>query len=254
MNHGALAKLAAWIRDWVDLEKSSLDRAIEHAAGSAGGKLLDVGCGDKPYEAVFAPHVDSHIGVEYGDTYRNSFSARLARADVLYDGRILPFANATFQTVLSTQVLEHVPDPWGLVREMVRVLAPGGRLILTVPFSYRIHSAPDDFHRFTGYALEVLAHGNGLEIECLAHRGGFWFVMGQKLNSHLAFRWARLDRAAQEMGTFGYRELQPSRPRWWTLPFLVPVILVSSTLARMLDRLDPDPSETLGYLLVARKP
>ena len=244
---------AKWVRDWVDLEKSSLEGALLKAVEYAHGNMLDVGCGDKPYELFFSSRVNSHIGVEFEGTYRSSYSARQARADVLYDGCSLPFADATFQTILSTQVLEHVKDPKALFREMVRVLTPGGRIILTVPFSYRIHSAPHDFHRFTSYALEALACDQNLEVEHLMQRGGFWFVMGQKLNSHLAFQWAHMDGAVQEMGVFTYCEPQARRSRWWMLPFVGPLILVSSTLARILDRLDPDSSETLGYLLVARK-
>jgi SAM-dependent methyltransferase len=250
----SLKTISRWARDLVDLEKSSLDAALTQAAGLASGRLLDVGCGDKPYEALFAPRVSSYVGVEYESTYRDSANAKLNRADHVYDGQTLPFADESFDTVLNTQVLEHVPDPFALFQEMVRVLAPGGRLLLTVPFAYRIHSVPYDFHRFTHFALESLAARHGLEVERLSSRGGFWIVMGQKFTSHLALNSARLGRTVQEAGGLTYEKPESSVPRWWVLPVVAPLIVSASLLARALDRLDHDESDTLGYLLVARKP
>lgn len=249
----ALATLAGAVRGLVDLEKATLDQAIRDAAGFAGGDLLDVGCGDKPYESFFTGRVRSHVGVEYEETYQGSLNATLGRADHVYNGRVLPFADAHFGTVLATQILEHVPEPHELFREMARVLAPGGHLILTVPFSFRVHSEPFDFHRFTPYALENLARANGLEVARLVPRGGVWLVIGQKLASHMALRWARLGRTVQQTAGLGYEKPKLERPRWWAIPFVAPLILASSVFARIMDRLDPDPTDTLGYLLVARK-
>jgi hypothetical protein len=133
------------------------------------------------------------------------------------------------------------------------VLRPGGRLIFTVPFSYRIHSKPHDFHRFTKYALEHYAKEAGLSIDLLAPRGGFWAVIGQKLTSHMAVHLARLGGDIQEIGGFGYERAMKARPRYWTLPVLGPSIVGVAALTRVLERIDPDDSETLGYLLVATK-
>ena len=250
----SLKTLSRWARDLVDLEKSSLDGALAHAASLASGRLLDVGCGDKPYEKLFAPHVSSYVGVEYESTYRDSANARLNRADHVYDGKTLPFPDESFDTILNTQVLEHVPDPFALFAEMVRVLAAGGRLLVTVPFAHRIHSAPYDYHRFTRFALESLAGQQGLEVQELSSRGGFWMVMGQKFTSHLALRAARLGRTVQEAGGRTYEKPESTEPRWWVLPVVAPVIVSASLVARGLDRIDHDESDTLGYLLVARKP
>jgi SAM-dependent methyltransferase len=238
--------LAAALRNWVDLEKDSLERSLRSAAPYAKGTLIDVGCGDKPYEPIFAPYVDRHLGFEYEKTYSDSLNAKKSKADFVSSGETLPFANEEFDTVLCTQVLEHAENPWLLFSELARVLRRGGALILTVPFSFRQHAEPFDFYRFTNHALRSLCGANGLEVAELRPRGGFWSVVGQKVASHLAVNLARV-------GVFGYEKETTVRPRYWTLPFVLPAIVVAATAGRTLDRVAFNPADTLGYLLVARK-
>jgi SAM-dependent methyltransferase len=155
--------------------------------------------------------------------------------------------------VLCTQVLEHVPRPEPFFEELVRVLRPNGCLIVTVPFSYRVHSAPFDYHRFTHFALEGLAGRARLDIEVLLPRGGFWTVIGQKLSSHLVSSIGRMGRPIQRLGGYGHEEEIADAPRWWALPLIAPAVVASTAVTRLLERIDPDPSDTLGYLMVARK-
>jgi SAM-dependent methyltransferase len=242
-------------RDLVDIENRSVTQAMRGAVSFAGGELVDVGCGDKPYFEMFSPHVTKYVGVEYDETYGTSAQAALGRAEVVYSGDRLPFEDARFDTVLSNQVAEHVPDPRAFFAELVRVLRPGGCLILTVPFSYRIHSEPHDYHRFTKYALKRYAEDFGLTIERLSPRGGFWAVIGQKLASRLALGAGRLGPEIQRTtGAFGYEPALRGRPRYWALPVVAPALVVVAVGARILDQIDWSDSDTLGYLLVARKP
>jgi SAM-dependent methyltransferase len=243
----------ALARDLVDFEQSSLDRALRDHASYASGRLLDVGCGDKPYEKFFSPFVDSYVGAEYEDTYETSANAKKGRADVVYSGDRLPFEDASFDTVLSSQVAEHVPQPGAFLSELVRVLRPSGRLILTVPFSYRIHSEPNDFHRFTKYALQEYARQLGLDVEVLLPRGGLWSVVGAKLTTHIAHKYIRVGRELQKLGGLGYEARTFEAPRYWTLPVAAPAMALIAAAARVLDLVDPDDSETLGYLFIARK-
>ncbi len=241
------------VRQFVDFEAALLERSMREAAPYASGALLDVGCGDKPYEAIFAPHVVRYVGVEYEPTYAPSANGRKHKADVVYSGDRLPFGDGEFDTVLCNQVAEHVPDPEALFRELGRVLRAGGRLIVTAPFSFRIHSEPDDFHRFTRYALARYAEVHGFEVDLLTPRGGFWTVIGQKLTSHMALNYARLRGELQSMGALGYEAPESRRPRYWALPVVAPAILAVAAGARLLEALEPDDSDTLGYLLVATK-
>jgi SAM-dependent methyltransferase len=238
--------LRGWIRERVDLEWQTLRDAMQTAAPHANGRLLDVGCGGKPWEGTFAGRVTEHVGLERE-------GARAARADLLYDGDRMPFDDGAFDTVLSNQVLEHVPDPRDLWADMVRVLAPGGRLIVTVPFSFRLHAEPDDYWRFTPHALRQLCDESGLRVEVLEPRGGLWLVIGHKLATFLAFDAGRLRGEAQAAGSTTYEPPADEAPRWWALPLVVPALLLVTGLARWLDAVDQRSGDTLGYLLVAAK-
>jgi SAM-dependent methyltransferase len=242
--------------DWIDLEWSSLNAILIHAAQYAKGALLDVGCGDKPHEHIFRPYVDSYLGVEYGTTFAATKAATNARkADVLYDGVNLPFADASFDTVLSVQVLEHTPHPFELFAEMSRVLRDKGRLILTVPFSGRLHEEPHDYLRFTPHMMRELCNRNGLTVKEIRTRGGFWSVVGHKVNSYLGFRVLRMGALAQTLGKLSQEAPVEAgaKPRLWTLPVVAPTMVAIAGAARLLDRQLPDPTEMLGFLLVAER-
>jgi SAM-dependent methyltransferase len=247
------AEVMRGVRQFVDFEATLLERSMREAAPYATGALVDVGCGDKPYEAIFAPYVRRYVGVELEDTYATSANATKGKADVLYSGDKLPFGDGEFDTVLCNQVVEHVPDPEALFRELTRVLRKGGRLIVTVPFSYRIHSEPTDYHRFTHYALARYAETNGLRVDFIKARGGFWTVIGQKLVSHMALKYGRLRGELQQIGGLGYERAETQQPRYWALPLVAPAMLAVAAGARILERVEPDESDTIGYLLIATK-
>lgn len=75
---------------------------------------------------------------------------------VAADGKELPFKDASVEGVLLQGVLEHVPEPYALLREAFRVLRPGGIAYVEVPFLQHFHYDPDDFYRFTLHGLEHL--------------------------------------------------------------------------------------------------
>jgi len=95
-----------------------------------------------------------------------------ARPGVVGDGHALPFRDATFDVIVANNVIEHLHDPADAVREMRRVLRPGGQLLYTIPFLYPIHEAPHDYTRFTLYGLARLFRDfSSVEI----HDRGGWF-------------------------------------------------------------------------------
>lgn len=248
----AYKKLLSLARNWLDLEKSSIEEAMRLAAPFARGKLVDVGCGDKPYEGIFFPHVEEYIGVEYEDTFGSNSSSNRGRADIVYRGT-LPFEEGSVDTVLSNQVAEHVPDPAAFFADLSRVLRPGGRLIVTVPFSFREHSAPNDFHRFTKYALLHYAEQNRLAVDLLVPRGGLWAAVGQKLSTYAVLEVAQFGKDLQRVGALGFEDTISRRPRYWSLPVVAPVVVTVVASARLLERVAPYHEDTLGYLLVATK-
>jgi SAM-dependent methyltransferase len=246
----SLARRAA---DWIDIQWSLLERSLKTVAPRARGRLLDVGCGDKPYEAWFRDYVSSYIGIEHAAAFAATAAGQRSRADVVYGGGTLPFRDGAFDTVLSVQVLEHTPRPAPLVAEMARVLAPDGLLILTAPFQFRLHEQPHDYFRYSPHGLRQLCNDAGLEIFETLQQGSLWSVIGHKLATYLAFRVARMGGVVQQMGKLGHEAPTRQSPRWWTLPIVGPAVVGLSVASRVMDRVLFDPEEALGFLVLARR-
>jgi SAM-dependent methyltransferase len=250
---GPAGKVARRLSDWVDLEGSFLTEILTDLAPRAKGQLLDVGCGQKPYERIFRPYVDSYVGVEFQETFTRTNSSKTGQPDFVYDGKTLPFASKSYDTVLSIQVLEHTPTPGPLIVEMSRVMKDDGLLILTAPFSFRLHEEPDDYFRYSPHALRRLCADAGLSVTHMEPRGGLFSVIGHKLNSYLALNVAHIDAVAQALGKLGHEQSSDRSLRWWTLPWVAPAMGAIALGARALDRVLPDPTETLGFCLVAER-
>ena len=122
------------------------------------GAVLDVGCGRKPYRARVA--ATRYVGVDVETEATRGY----VDVDVFYDGRTLPFATASFDGVLCSQVLEHVFTPEEFLREIARVLRPGGRLVLAVPFAWDEHEQPNDFARYSSFGLRALLERTGFNV------------------------------------------------------------------------------------------
>ena len=131
-----------------------LGEQARHAHEQLGGpyRLLDVGCGQKPYEPLFAPYVSQYVGV---DPVENP------RAELRGAVEALPVDDASFDVVLCSQVLEHADDPARAVRELFRVLRPGGRLLLSTHGTFVYHLSPADYWRWTHAGLEKVLRDNG---------------------------------------------------------------------------------------------
>lgn len=133
--------------------------AFAHAM-SPGARVVDVGCGLQPYRPYFSGM--QCIGIDVRASGRTEHQKT---ADVYFDGTRIPIETASIDGVLCTQVLEHAVDPDALVAEIFRVLRPGGRLCITVPFMWGLHELPYDFRRFTPFGLERLVSGSGFVID-----------------------------------------------------------------------------------------
>lgn len=138
--------------------RRELFRTVKRLAPQLGGRILDVGCGSKPYTDLFA--ADDYVGLEI-DTPENRASKR---ADYFYDGKVFPFPDQSFDSIVCNQVLEHVFTPGLFLGEIWRVLKPGGKLLLTVPFVWDEHEQPWDYARYTSFGLKSLLENNGLDV------------------------------------------------------------------------------------------
>lgn len=138
-----------------------------------GGLVLDVGGGRRTLHDDAWPEGTRRLRLDV---------VPLHEPDVVADVVRLPFVDATFDSVLLSQVLEHLPEPHAAVREIHRVLKPGGVLIGTVPFVFPIHADPWDFHRYTAAALErILVPFGAVEIEPYGNAlGGAWTLVSSR--------------------------------------------------------------------------
>lgn len=147
----------------VKIARDNILNGLKSNAKYASGKLIDVGCGTKPYESLFSPFVDSYFGVDYPQTMVSNYGAQ-TKADLFADCSETELPDCSFDTLLSTQVIEHIYDTKKFINECYRILASGGIGIFTIPFVWQCHSEPYDFYRFTKYSIKRLFSESGFEV------------------------------------------------------------------------------------------
>lgn len=212
-----------------------LDRAVESHAAQAHGVLLDVGCGAKPYEKTFTPYVDKYLGLEYSPEsgYRGN------KADLCGDAGLLPLADESVDTILCTEVMEHVPNPEKTIEEFARVLRPGGIVITTAPFVYPIHDEYD-FFRYSPQGLATIMKRHGLTIEEIKPLSGTAVTLAVMFNLY----W-------YDVGFIWTKWLYPLglilRPLLWLLCFVV------NLLGGLFEMVLPSSHLSFNHLTIAKK-
>jgi SAM-dependent methyltransferase len=154
-------------------------KAVSDVYPQFQGKVLDSGCGSMPYRELILSNskITSYTGldIETGLNYEE------IKPDVLWDGKTMPFDDARFDVVLSTEVLEHVPYPEKYLAEVKRVLMPGGTFFFTVPFLMSLHEVPHDYYRYTPFALEMIFKKAGFKIVSIKPMGGYNAALAQMI-------------------------------------------------------------------------
>ena len=245
----AWRKRSAFNPYWID--RRLLHEAVAAIATRSSGWLLDVGVAERPYGRTFAPYVERYVGLEYPVVVNNlspgiwNHPERIRGiVDVWADGNHLPFANESFDTVMTVEVLEHVPDPDHMVGEMTRVLKRGGRMLLTVPFATELHQLPYDYWRYTPNGIAEMLRHHGLEVETIEPRGNMALALGS-----LTANWI--------LRTFGSRGVQHdgsislSRLR---APLVLPLIACAQLFYLAASKFKDDRSLAVGHWAVAKKP
>ncbi|MEO7405008.1 MAG: class I SAM-dependent methyltransferase [Burkholderiales bacterium] len=216
--------------------------AREAAAIPSGKRVLDVGAGSCPYRPLFA-----HC--EYRTQDAKPLTADQLRfggyggIDYVSDATAMPVEAGSFDVVLCTEMLEHHPHPIDVVRELARVLAPGGKLILTAPLGSGIHQEP--YHFYGGYTpywyKKFLAEVGFASIEIEPNHGSMMFF------SQEGIRFLRTTSPTNRVLPWSVRALWA--PIWLALLPLLGVVVPLA--ARVLDRYDYERRFTVGYHVTA---
>lgn len=141
------------------------------------GLVLDVGCGHKPYKSLLLSppsRASRYVGLDLASNLYGT-------PDLVWDGAKIPLGDAAVDSVLLTEVLEHCPRPGEVLKEIARVMRPGGFLFLTVPFIWPIHTVPHDEYRFTPFALRRLLDDAGFASAKIEATGGRHAVLALTL-------------------------------------------------------------------------
>lgn len=138
--------------------RKGLAKGISKFSRHLSGNLLDVGCGSQPYREMF--NVEDYTGLEFD----SPVARKRGVADVFYDGNVFPLQNEEFDSVICSQVLEHVFNPDQFLAEISRVLKPGGCMVLTIPFVWDEHEQPYDYARYSSFGLKHLLEKAGFSV------------------------------------------------------------------------------------------
>lgn len=159
--------------------RKSILHAINQFSASMTGALLDAGCGKMPYREYILnkSSVTKYIGLDI----ESALNYDEIKPDHTWDGIRMPFDDNSFESVMATEVLEHIHNPREFLDEVRRVLKPNGKLFFTVPFLWNLHEVPHDHYRYTPFALrEILLKSSFKNIE-LHPMGGWHRSMAQML-------------------------------------------------------------------------
>ncbi|CAG1023244.1 Sarcosine/dimethylglycine N-methyltransferase [Methylococcales bacterium] len=205
---------------------------------ASGALVLDAGAGECQYKSLFA-----HTNYKAQDfaQYKGSQegvqkeSWNYGGIDYVSDIVSIPVADAEFDVVLCTEVLEHVPDPVAAITELTRVLKPGGRLLLTAPLGCGLHQQPFHYYGgFTPHFYRMVFDQVGIETIEILPIGG--------LLRHVAQEVHRVGRVLEQSDNSKFNNVH----RYLFMDWL-PRYLSSNDSANMVEEF------TVGYLIEGKK-
>jgi SAM-dependent methyltransferase len=202
-------------------------------------RVLDVGAGACPYRLLFGHcRYESH---DFAQLDKSQLQAGYGAIDYVSDITSIPVSAGAFDAVLCTEVIEHVPDPVAAIREMARILRPGGRMILTAPLGSGLHQQPYHFYGgFTPFWYQRFLAEAGFEQITVEANGGFFRFYGQESQ--------RLNAMLHPRRFAGIAKIAAALAWSATYPILR---IVMPALCHVLDSADRDPEFTVGYHVTA---
>jgi len=230
---------------YTDAENYSITKFMSFASGKVkkSDRVLDAGAGACPYKRFFS-HAE-YESTDFEDIFDKSAKNK---HNFICNLESIPKPEESYDVIVNTQVLEHVPSPQRVIDEFFSILKPGGRLFLTAPQGWGIHGEPYHFFNFTEYGLKSIFEKAGFKIIFIKPRGGIFWYLGKRLKilpsyifSQYLFGVRGLDRIITFLLLPFYFVFLP------ICGFLIPLVFF------FLDRLDRRQKFTLGYACYCKK-
>jgi SAM-dependent methyltransferase len=142
------------------------------------GRVIDLGSGTMPFKGLLGDQVMSYDTLDIAPrSEMTTYVGDIQDMQMIQD--------ASYDSAICLEVLEHVPSPQRAVREVHRILEPGGFVIVSVPHLSRLHDEPHDYYRFTKYGLRHLLETAGFEVLELREKGGLVAFLGHQASTLL---------------------------------------------------------------------
>lgn len=151
-----------------------------------GRKILDAGAGELQYRELCSHLI--YVSQDFGKYTGIGDSIGLQKdrkweqdnLDIISDITSIPEESSSFDVIMCIEVIEHVPDPMAAIKELTRLLKPGGELILTAPFCSLSHFTP--YYYYSGFSRHFYEYAlEGYEILEVDYNGNFYEWLAQEL-------------------------------------------------------------------------
>lgn len=237
------------LRVKLDAERYSIDQFVWNFVVpniNSTDLLLDAGAGFGRYRKELSKA--QYVATDFNQIFHKESAQNLDFVCSLDD---IPKPDNTYDVIVNTQVLEHVEFPDRVIKELYRVLKPGGKLFLTTNQTWMVHGAPHNYYFFTKYGLESLFKQAGFEISFINARGGVFWTLGKFFNILPAYLFYQLCYEGFKQTAFKQPKLlHPVRAILLYPFYLIAQIVIATILPLIffyLDRFDRQKDFTLGY-------
>ena len=206
-----------------------------------GSLILDVGAGTGRYRSLFA-HC-KYYAHDFGQ--EPSTIGKYTKLDYISDLTEIPVSDGSFDVILCTEVLEHVPEPVRALKEFFRILKPGGKLLLTAPLCSLLHQEPYHFYGgYTPYWYHKFLVETGFDVKRIEANQGFFSWFGQEMQRFSSYI------SPRKTYNMGFVKCILLSILWI---IILPSSYIFPFLGTILDRLGLEHTATVGYHVLAIK-